>query len=48
MAEMPTEHIPQFDTPIPTESPEIQKLLHDRFYIEEGVNFHKYRVLEPS
>ena len=40
--------IPQFQQPTETVSPEIDALLNDRVFIEDGIQYKTYKVLNPS
>ena len=44
----PTEKIPDFGTPTNTESPIVNQILHEKFYVENGLSFHKYKVLNAT
>jgi hypothetical protein len=42
------EKIPDFGVPESTPSPIINQLLHEKFYIENGLQYYKYKVLNPQ
>ena len=44
----PAEKIPDFGQPSQTQAPVINQLLHEKFYIENGLSYYKYKVLNPQ
>ena len=37
--------VPPFQTPSPVEAVTVDSLLHDRFVVSSGIQFHKYKTL---
>ena len=39
--------IPTFQSPVPAESPAINELLNEKFILQRGLAYHKYKIIHP-
>ena len=39
--------IPTFQSPVPAESPAINELLNEKFILQHGLAYHKYKIIHP-